>query len=75
MTRIPSDFAIVVALDWLRCNEGTGGEAEACREVADWIAATVDDANLRNAARRAGVPLSRLRRRLAEMNPTGDQNR
>ena len=37
--RIPDDWALDTAIEWLRLNEGTGGEKEACHEVADWIEA------------------------------------
>lgn len=64
--RIPSDDEIAMAVMWLRCNEGDKGEAEACAAVADWIERDQHDRYLRNAARRARVPIARLRHEVAK---------
>lgn len=33
----PTDQQFETAIIWLQSNEGDCGEAEACRQVADWI--------------------------------------
>jgi hypothetical protein len=37
--KIPSDWALDSAVEWLRLNDGADGEKEACHAVADWIEA------------------------------------
>lgn len=65
--RQPSEEQINIATAWLRDNEGDDGEADACRAVADWIRHLANEAFLRNSARKAGVTVARLKRKLAEL--------
>lgn len=62
----PTDDQFAVAVEWLLANEGEDGEAEACKAVADWIEAGRSESYLRTAARKAGVPVAALRKRLHE---------
>lgn len=63
----PSKEQIDIALLWLRVNEGDGEEAAACEAVAAWIEAMEVERFLRNEARKCGVTVARLRRKLAEI--------
>lgn len=65
MAKLPTDQQVGVAVMWLRLNEGKDGETEACHAVADWIEHEAFEAMLRSEARSAGVPVARLRRKLA----------
>jgi rRNA-processing protein FCF1 len=60
----PTEVQINIATAWLDANEGEGEEAEACKAVAEWINGLANDAMLREEARRAGVTVAALRRRL-----------
>ncbi len=62
---LPTDGQMDIAIMWLRNNEGDGGESDACRAVADWLSARQGDRFLRSEARKAGVPIAKLRARLA----------
>jgi len=57
----PTDDQIATALLWLRSNEGEGDEAAACAAVADWIERETLDRYLKQEARKAGVPVKKLR--------------
>ncbi len=57
------DFA--VAAEWLDINEGEEGEADSCKKVADWLRDQADAADIRAAARKAGVPAKAVRERMA----------
>lgn len=63
---MPSEWQVDAAVAWLRCNEGPMGESDACRITADWIDYIAHEDFLRRQARLAGVPVARLRRKLAE---------
>lgn len=63
--KMPKEDAIDAAIAWLLCNEGGGGEAEQCRDVAYWIGHLRDEAVLRSEARKGGVTVARLRREWA----------
>jgi hypothetical protein len=63
--RMPRDELLLVAIMWLESNEGDGIEEEACRAVAGWLRREKDERFLRDEARKAGVPVARLRRALA----------
>jgi hypothetical protein len=39
MTKRPTFEQLGLAAEWLDMNEGDGGEAEACKAVAEWIMA------------------------------------
>ena len=64
--KMPSTEALDVAIAWLECNEGTGDEGAACKAVASWLEHMNREAWLRHEARAAGVPVARLRRKLAQ---------
>lgn len=64
--KMPSTEAIDTAVSWLRYNEGGDGEADRCRVVADWIEYEERERMIRIEARRAGLPVAAVRRRLAE---------
>jgi hypothetical protein len=63
---MPTQEQICIAVLWLRSNEGEGPEGEACRAVAEWIDHAAGEDFLRRQARKAGVPVAALRRKLAE---------
>ena len=66
--RRPPREQVDIAAAWLRSNEGDGGEAEACAAVAAWIEHEAYEGELRSAARKGGVSVARLRRKLAEQS-------
>jgi hypothetical protein len=61
----PTEHQFEIAAAWLRHNEGLGFEGEACTAVADWIERQALDHMLTTEARKAGVPKSKLKERLA----------
>lgn len=66
MTIRPTDQQIETALLWLRGNEGDEYESGACAAVARWIENEMRDRALKQAARKAGVPIAKARRALAK---------
>lgn len=64
--RMPERDAIATAIEWLECNEGGGDEATGCSEVAAWLRYELGERDLRDAARRAGLPVAVVRRRVAD---------
>lgn len=64
----PSYDELLLAADWLDENEGDGGEAYSCKAVAKWLREVAEDRLIRSEARQAGVPVARLRRKIAEQN-------
>lgn len=64
--KMPGTDDLNTAIAWLRSNEGDNGEADRCAAVADWIEYEERERYLRLAARDAGVPVARLRRRIRE---------
>jgi hypothetical protein len=65
----PTDQQFETAIMWLQSNEGEGEEAEACNAVASWIEQHRTNAMLREVARKAGVSVTKLRKRLAGKSP------
>lgn len=61
----PTPDQIAVACEWLRFNEGDGDEGPSCHAVADWLEHVAQQDFLRSEARKAGVPVGALRKRLA----------
>ena len=57
----PSPDALRNAAEWLRAYDPAGVQGPA--KVADWLDAQAHAADVRAAARRLGVPPSRVRRR------------
>lgn len=64
--KMPSTEAIDIAVEWLQANEGVGQEGDACKAVAAWLDHVNREAWIRHEARARGVPVARLRRKLAE---------
>lgn len=64
----PTYDELLLAAEWLDINEGDGGEMYTCRAVAKWLREVADDAVLRSEAKQAGIPVARLRRKMAEKN-------
>jgi len=65
----PTDEQLYTAIAWLRCNEGDHGEREGCEAVAAYLEHWAFENMLRREARKAGVPVARLRRKLLEAQP------
>lgn len=65
--RMPSEEAIDTAIAWLQCNEAGGQEQRACEQVAAYLDHMLDERYLRAAARRFGVPIARVRNKLAKL--------
>ena len=64
----PGPDAMRLAAEWLRQFDDShdGGEQTAiCASVADWLDDQADARNLRAVAREAGVPVGKLRSKLA----------
>lgn len=57
----PTEQQVEIARSWLEHNEGEQEEREACRAVAEWLGHQEQKRMLRQEARKAGVPMSRLR--------------
>lgn len=66
--RPPPQEQIDVAILWLENNEGE--EREACRAVARWIEREASEQRIRRIARNAGLPVARVRQKLAELGET-----
>jgi rRNA-processing protein FCF1 len=64
MPKRPTTDQLDTAIAWLRANEGDQGEAGRCAAVADYLEAVEQDAMIKQAARKAGVPVSMVRKRL-----------
>lgn len=62
---MPTQEQIDIAALWLEGNEGEGAERTACLVVAKWIKRQAYEGMLRSEARKAGVTVANLRRRLA----------
>lgn len=60
----PTKEQLDTAIAWLRSNEGDNGESQRCAAVADWMEAMELDRYIKGEARKAGVPVDALRRRL-----------
>ncbi len=60
----PNDDDLLCAADWLDYNDGE--ESAKCKRVADWLRATVEGNALRAMSRQAGIPVSLVRKRLAQ---------
>jgi hypothetical protein len=64
----PDGQAFETAIEWLKCNEGGDGEAEDCKEVAEWLrwVLALDDERrlVAQTARRHGVSANDARQRL-----------
>jgi hypothetical protein len=65
LSGMPEDDDLDIAILWLREYE-TEPERSAALRVADWLDATKEDRFVRHAARKAGVPVAALRRKLEE---------
>ena len=63
--KLPDGADVEIALMWLESNEGDEEESGACLRVAEWLKAYAQDSFERSAARRAGVPVKRLREKLS----------
>lgn len=68
----PTPEQIDVAVQWLIVNEGDEGEAEACGAVAKWLTEMSYEQMLREEARRGGITVASLRRRLGPASPPTD---
>jgi hypothetical protein len=62
---MPDSNILGTAVEWLRNNEGDNGKHERCCYVADWIEYLENERMLRDEAKKAGVPVAALRRKLA----------
>lgn len=73
-TPAPDDLRF--AAEWLRqyddSHEG-GAQTRTAEAVAAWLDAQANENELRAAARKAGVPVAGLRRKLAEMEAAADK--
>lgn len=67
----PSVEDLEHAVRWLECNEGKGGEAEACKRVAEWVDQLIADreraAAVRKVAKETGRSPAEVRARLKQM--------
>ena len=62
--RTPTIEAMYLAAEWLDCNEGGDGEAEACHAVAEWLRAQASAKTFRACCRLAGLPVGKARKAL-----------
>jgi hypothetical protein len=60
----PTTEQLDTAIAWLNANNGDHGEAERCTAVARWLEHDEQDRMVRSAARKAGVPVAKVRERL-----------
>lgn len=63
---LPHDDYIYTAIEWLRANNAGGDEQEGCEVVADYLDSLLRDRTLRTLAREAGVPVAKLRAKVAQ---------
>lgn len=65
MAKRPTFEQFGVAAEWLDMNEGDGGEAEACKAVAEWLMEQASkferDSAVRKAAKDTGLDLKTAR--------------
>lgn len=61
----PSADALRFAAEWLRAYDEEAPEAVAAAEVAEWLDAQADAADVRNAARNHGVTVQQIRAAIA----------
>lgn len=66
--RRPTTEQLDTAIAWLRSNEGDEGEQERCSIVADWIEHLERNAEIEQIARKNGVSVRDLKKRLANTN-------
>jgi hypothetical protein len=66
MSKRPTEQQFETALMWLSYNDGEYGEAEACKAVAKWIEGELTNHMIRNAAKKAGVPVAAVRAKLQQ---------
>lgn len=64
MIRFPTEEEISTAIAWLRVNDGGDGESDRCVAVAEYLRLVADDRTLRLEARKAGITVATLRRRI-----------
>ena len=62
--KCPTYDQLQLAALWLENNEGD--EAGDCKAVAEWLKHEADEAMIRSEARRGGVTVAALRRKIAE---------
>lgn len=67
----PTDQQFEIAILWLENNEGEGEEGVACKAVAEWLEEFLRNRTIRSAARKAGVPIAKLRARLDTRSKEG----
>ena len=70
---LPDDDDFALAAEWLR-NYETEPQRSRCLVVADWLESFAHEAMLKREARKQGVPIARLRRKLAEISKAGSLN-
>lgn len=63
--KFPPRETLDIAIAWLRANEGDGPERPACLAVAAYLEAIETDRTIKAAAREAGIPVAKVRQRLA----------
>ncbi len=61
----PSADALRFAAEWLRAYDEQTSEAAVAAEVAEWLDAQADAADVRNAARNYGVTVQQIRAAIA----------
>ncbi len=66
----PAFNDIMIAADWLDCNEDPDGESEACARVATWLQSTAQVTEFRAAARATGCSTRHFRRALLQAGAT-----
>jgi hypothetical protein len=59
--RIATDD-LLLAAEWLDCNEGNDGESERCKRVADWLRKEAAERLVRNVARNHRISMQHARR-------------
>lgn len=64
----PSINAMDTAAQWLDVNDGERGEGDECHAVAKWLREQIAAAELRAAAKQAGVPTAAVRRAMRRVS-------
>ncbi len=67
----PSVEDFDTASEWLNFNEGENGERESCHRVAEWLDQLIKRDLERSAAKKAGVPVRKLREVIARRGGNG----
>jgi hypothetical protein len=62
--KLPTTQQLDIAIAWLQCNEGGSKEKASCEAVASYLQDLINDVFIKSEAKKAGVSVVELRRKL-----------